>query len=322
MSISERTERVLNRAARGEADVQEIEDCISATRADLDANLAAIQRQLSTESLIHQTVDYLRSNPGAFFANLGDTVKSNPVPVALLGVSLGWLMLSGRRQSTDGAGQLRGDGTEWSADVEVYEDRELYSPRPDLRTGVERDPASRSAFDRVRDAMTDTGAAGGRTIDKAREKMSEADEHAREVFRRTREQVARARRSIAQQPKRMQAKAQDMAEHHPFMLGAVAFVAGAAIAASLKRSRIEDEMMGDYRDQAVAEAEAQLRTGLDHGAESMRTALEQSDERNVQTHEEYETEDGRQEPSVSFERESPETSTRNLPGQESQDRFH
>ena len=81
MSISERTERVLNRAARGEADVQEIEDCISATRADLDANLSAIQRQLSTDALIHQTVDYLRSNPGAFFANFGDTVKSNPVPV-------------------------------------------------------------------------------------------------------------------------------------------------------------------------------------------------------------------------------------------------
>jgi ElaB/YqjD/DUF883 family membrane-anchored ribosome-binding protein len=321
MSISERTERVLNRAARGEADVEEIENCISATRADLDANLAAIQRQLSTDALIHQTVDYLRSNPGAFFANFGDTVKRNPVPVALLGVSLGWLMLSGRRQSTDGA-PLRGDGTEWSADVEVYEDRELYTPRPDLSTGIKRDAPSRSAFDRVRDAMTDTEAAGGRTIDKAKQKMSEADEHARDVFRRTREQVARARRRIAQQPKRMQAKAQDMAEHHPFMLGAVAFVAGAAIAASLKRSRIEDEMMGDYRDQALAEAETHLRTELHHGTESMRTALEQSGERNVQKHEEYEAEDVKQEPSVTFERESPDTSTRKPPGQESQDRFH
>ena len=102
----------------------------------------------------------------------------------------------------------------------------------------------------------------------------------------------------------------------------IAFVAGAAIAASLKRSRIEDEMMGDYRDQAVAEAETHLRAGLHHGAESMRTALEQSDERNVQKHEEYAAEADKPEPSVSFERESPEPSTRNPPGQESQDRFH
>lgn len=321
MSISERTERVLDRASRGEADVQEIEDCISATRADLDANLAAIERQLSPDTLIHQTVDYLRSNPGAFFTNLGDTVKSNPVPVALLGVSLGWLMLSGR-QSSIRAGRRSGDGTEWSADVEVYEDRELYNPRPDLRTDFERDSPSPSAFDRVRDAMSDTGAAGSRTIDKAKEKMSEADEYARGVFQRARERVASARRTIAQQPKRVQANAQEMAEHHPFLLGAVAFVAGAAIAASLKRSRIEDEMMGDYRDQALAEAETRLRTEVNQGATSVRSALEQSDERNMRKHEENATEDNEQEPSLSVERESSEASPRNLPGQERQDRFH
>lgn len=320
--MSERTERVLDRAARGEAGVQEIEDCISATRADLDANLTAIERQLSTDALVHQAVDYLRSNPGAFFANFGATVKNNPMPVALLGVSLGWLMLSGRRQTDVRAASMRSNGAEWSADIEPYEDREIYNPRPDLRTGMEPGSSSRGAFDRVREAMSDTGAAGARTMDKAREKMSEADEHAREVFQRARERVASARRVIAQQPKRMQATAQDVVEHHPFLLGAVAFIAGAAIAASLKRSRMEDDLMGDYRDQAVAEAETRLRAEVKHGSESVRTALEQSSERNMPKHEEYETEDERPEPSSAFERESHETSTRNPPGQESQDRFH
>jgi len=327
MSVSERTERVLNRAARGEADIAEIEDCISATRADLDHNLSVIERQLSPDALIHKTVDYLRSTPGEFFANFGDTVKRNPLPTALLGVSLGWLMLSGRRQPVDRDIRRAYGGTEWAADVEVYEDREVYGLGVDTGVDAAREGEDVSPVDRVRDAMRSTASSltdrASQVAGGAAEKLSEADQHAREVFQRARERVARARRIVAQQPKRVKAGAQDMAEHHPLMLGAIAFVAGAAIAASMKRSRIEDQMMGDYRDQALAEAETRVRTELDRGVTTARSALDEAGHRAAAEGGEQAMDDEGREPTLGLKRDSSDTVAREQPGQQqAQDRFH
>jgi hypothetical protein len=312
MSISDRTDRVLDRAARGEADIGEIEACISETRADLDRNLSAIEQHLSTDALIDQAMTYFRSSaPTEFFTNFGHAVKDNPVPTTLLGVSLGWLMLSGRRRGLNGDAHHAYGGTEWDADMEVYEDREFYGRGgsygenvadaahdiADSGRGVVRrvgesmrsgasaaaDHAS-SLADRtsslaerassLASGMSDMGHRVGDKFSDVGGKMSDANRHAQEVFQRARERVAHARRTLAQQPRRMQAGAHQMAEQHPFMLGAIAFVAGAAIAASLKRTRLEDDMMGDYRDQALSEAESRARAELDQGIASARTALE------------------------------------------------
>jgi ElaB/YqjD/DUF883 family membrane-anchored ribosome-binding protein len=341
MTISERTERVLDRAARGDADIREIEDSISATRVDLDRNLAAIEQQLSPDALIHQAVTYLRTSPGAFFSNFGDTVKNNPVPTVLLGVSLGWLMLNGRHRAADRT-SASARGTEWDADAELYEDREFYRVGTDAEPGVmHEDGGSSGAVRRVRDAMRSTvssvsdraddlsdGAAdmrqrAGSAFDAAEEKVSATSEHAQEVFRRAREQVAHARRIIAQQPKRVTATAQDMVERHPFVLGALAFAAGAAIAATLKRSRIEDEMMGSHRDQVLDEAQDRVRSHLEEGVASVRSAVEEANTQASEGEARHEPSDER-EPFLDVERDASASVTHGEPGQQqsAQDRFH
>jgi ElaB/YqjD/DUF883 family membrane-anchored ribosome-binding protein len=342
MTISERTERVLDRAARGDADIREIEDSISATRADLDRNLAAIEQQLSPDALIHQAVTYLRTSPGAFFSNFGDTVKNNPVPTVLLGVSLGWLMLNGRHRSADRV-SASARGTEWDADAELYEDREFYRVGTDTEPGVmNNDGGSFGAVRRVRDAMRSTASSvsdraadlsdsaadirqrAGAAFDAAGEKVSATSEHAQEVFRRAREQVAHARRIIAQQPKRVTATAQDMVEHHPFVLGALAFAAGAAVAASLKRTRIEDDMMGSHRDQVLGEAQDRVRSHLEEGVASVRSALEEADTQANEGDTHHEPSGDEREPFLDVERDASASVTHGEPGQEqsAQDRFH
>lgn len=77
---------------------EQIEDDIEHTRADLSETLDAIERKLSPSQIVDQATDYFFSGPGEFGSNLTRQIKANPIPVALIGIGLAWLVLSSQRQ--------------------------------------------------------------------------------------------------------------------------------------------------------------------------------------------------------------------------------
>ena len=82
---------------------QEVEREVQQSRADVEETLEAIQERLSPGQMFEQVVDYMRSsNGGDFLRNLGTVVRDNPVPVALVGTGLVWLMLSSSRSGRRG----------------------------------------------------------------------------------------------------------------------------------------------------------------------------------------------------------------------------
>ena len=73
---------------------------VQQSRADVEETLEAIQERLSPGQMFEQVVDYMRSSNGSdFLRNLGTVVRDNPVPVALVGTGLVWLMLSSSRSA-------------------------------------------------------------------------------------------------------------------------------------------------------------------------------------------------------------------------------
>ena len=95
----------MNRDERSAAgsDVERIERDLSGTRARLDATIDALRRRLAPGEMADRAIAYARgSGGGAFGRNLAGTVRDRPVPVALLGAGIAWLMLadwrSGRRR--------------------------------------------------------------------------------------------------------------------------------------------------------------------------------------------------------------------------------
>jgi hypothetical protein len=83
----------------GERRPEEIQAEIARTRGDMDATLSAIEQRLTPGQLVDQGLEYLR-NSGAkeFASNLGGSVKNNPLPVALVGIGIAWLMATGNRK--------------------------------------------------------------------------------------------------------------------------------------------------------------------------------------------------------------------------------
>ena len=91
----------------------EIQAEIERTRNEMDGTLSAIEQRLTPGQLFDQGVQYLRNSGGSdFLSNLGEQAKQNPMPVALVGVGLAWLMATGRVNSTN-----RNSGTAKVADT-------------------------------------------------------------------------------------------------------------------------------------------------------------------------------------------------------------
>jgi hypothetical protein len=79
----------------GSRSAAEVQREVRASRAEVEQTLEAIQDRLSPGQLFDQALAYLSSSGGnEFLRNFGATVRDNPVPVALLGTGLAWLMLA------------------------------------------------------------------------------------------------------------------------------------------------------------------------------------------------------------------------------------
>ena len=143
-------------------DTDRIERDLARTRARMDSRLGELQDKMSPSQLVNDAFAYMQGGGGAdFTANLMSRAKANPLPVALVGVGLAWLMASSHSRSSPSA-------TPPVDDIH----RQLY----DAERGVERlehedEPTHAARLDEARGRVlgigrdaSDTGASFARRI--------------------------------------------------------------------------------------------------------------------------------------------------------------
>lgn len=214
-----------------------IERDIDATRADVRATLAALERRLSFDRLVELTIGRIRERGGEFAGNLSDTATQNPMPVLLTSIGLGWMMLTSRRGSGgNGAARARG------------------------RVAQARDKLS-GAADGVGERFHEAGTRLHDAVDASRETLGETAASMRDSASRaaaaTREQVDYARERIDR-----------LLHEQPLLLGALGVAAGAIIGALLPATESENRLLGDVRDKAVEKAARASRTGYEAAREN------------------------------------------------------
>ena len=86
------------------ATTKQLEHKADATRGRIEETLAELRERLSPPLLIEEALGYAQENGGAdFVRNLGRQVADNPLPVALMGAGLAWLMVATNRSSDGGS---------------------------------------------------------------------------------------------------------------------------------------------------------------------------------------------------------------------------
>ena len=209
----------------------EIERDIADTRAELGMLLDEIERRLAPRQLLERGMDMLKDTMRGDATGLGETLRQNSVPLALIGVGVGWMLLSegtrGRVSARAGdlARQLRDKmksgktGTE-PGDAAVYGSEELVE-----------EPSAGYAYARQK---------SDRVMGEAQEPRSRVGDAARHGVRRAGEYAGAAGERLND----MRSRLGVLVEDRPLALGALGILAGAVVALLLPRSELEDRLVG------------------------------------------------------------------------------
>ncbi|WGF90825.1 DUF3618 domain-containing protein [Marinivivus vitaminiproducens] len=148
----------------GHTSSAQIEREIEETRAALSGTVDRIQERLSPGRIVGDLSSYVRDNGSTqFMRNLGLQVRDNPLPVALVGAGLAWLMVSSRIGSGDaGHAQAKAHDAMDAAHHRGDRAREGVSSLRDdtARTGERGMQASRHIVSMVEDHPVVLGAVG------------------------------------------------------------------------------------------------------------------------------------------------------------------
>jgi hypothetical protein len=262
----------------------EIESDIERTRATIDA----IQDKLTPGQMMDQVFDYARTSmPADFGANLGNTIRDNPVPVALIGVGIAWLMMQGPQ--SDGRARMRRRLAEYGADINgpAYLRDSDDSSAEDSTVGRAfrkagamahelKDQASEVAHNltgkasefghrlsegassmagHARETMTREGMSG--SVGDVGARASEIGERSRERYYRTKDTINRR------------------LDDQPLLLGALGVAIGTLLGAALPTTRREDRFMGSTRDSLMEGAMEVARQKAGRIKETVQRAAQQ-----------------------------------------------
>src|SRR5215210_7000204 len=218
----------------GEATRAEIERTraeIERTRADMSETVDAIQGRLSPESLKEKAKDRVKEatvgKAQEAGAGIVGTIRANPLPAALTGIGLGWLLVSARRESS-AQGSYR-------AGAYPHD----YQPRYEV-PGAD-------------------GPSTGQTVERARDRAGEAatqvQDKAGQVASQAQDRVSRLGNQARYQAQRASGGFQRMLQENPLAVGALGVGVGAAVGLAIPETTKEHEVMGEARDTFVEKAQ-------------------------------------------------------------------
>jgi cell division septum initiation protein DivIVA len=259
----------------------ELEREVEAQRHRLEQTIDEIQSRLSPGQLIDQALSYTKHGGGRFATDLGHSITANPLPATLLGISLAWLMVGGRH--SDGRDYDRTSyplATTSSTGLQrvshsIDETGDWYSEFVD-DAGRKYRAKSDATGRRLGHFVDETGKLFSGFIDEAGHRVQKfrdesgnaldsASGWASETWHGIREKVSGGAGSVAGSAAHLGSDVRHRAdrlghtvsrtlEEQPLLAGALAFAAGAALAAALPHTRQEDEMVGAESDRLKDEA--------------------------------------------------------------------
>ena len=167
-----------------------------------------------------------------------DTIRDNPLPAAVTGIGLGWLMWNGRRHEQEYDRNPYATGHGWDDDLYDRESRfyggtSRVGSYDDRYIGDDRSTRMENVKDRA-----------GDMADRTRDLMHEARERTADAA----DQVRDRAHDLADETRSAAHRVAERARYHPLALGAAAAAVGLAIGLTAPATRREMEMMGGTRD--------------------------------------------------------------------------
>ena len=249
---------------------EQLEQEIDRTRGGIEETLSQLHERLSPNLLIEDLLDYAQANGGGdFVRNLGRQVTGNPLPVALIGAGLAWLMLAPNRggevlgSMQSRLGGLADNFNEWK--------------RTEAMTNYDRDRQSDSGdsnSDGLYGRATDAMGRASEAVGGARERVSDLAGRARDTtsgaYQKVSSSVSSAVDSVSAKMPSTRGIT-NFVQEEPIVLAGIGVALGAIIGAMLPATRIEEQYVGptagSLKEQAKEAAREQWERGKEMAAE-------------------------------------------------------
>jgi len=247
----------------------DIRENIEQTRANMGGTIDAIQERLSPERLTQQAKDAVHdatigkvsqtmndmtdsAREGGY--TLLDTIRQNPVPAALAGIGVGWLIMKVRENA-----EQRSTNRSWSRSGAYY-DRygryQGYQPGYQGRGGMYYGGASQTGQQDSGQSLTDKAQDKmGQLTDTAQDKMGQVADKAQDVGGQIQDQAQQMASQAQYQAYRAKGWFERTMDENPLAIGLVAVAAGALAGMAVPETDQERQWMGPARDQLVEKAQ-------------------------------------------------------------------
>ena len=265
-SIGERHDRSSNDEDNHSESPEVLRARVERTREEIKETMTTIQARLSParlkQEVRHATVGKVedmahsaRDTAQRWSGNMMDTISQNPVPVALIGLGLAWLLKARNENSYYAGLPDYSRSYAYRNPYDPYEERESgtfdeLKEKAGETVGAMREKVE-DAAQTVQEKMSETAdsirqntsALGERVKGQAHELSANMQRRAGELKYRVEDRTRRATRGFNQ-----------TFQENPWSVGAMAFSIGAAVGLSAPRTQQEDEWMGETRDTLLEQA--------------------------------------------------------------------
>jgi len=236
--------------------MEEFEQAKSKLRAELQEAKGAVREATigRVEHMVHDARETV-NDAGTSFVHV---VKANPIPAAMIGIGLGWLLVSARqRRDPYGYGSGRAPYSAFGMEDD-YEGSNSEFGREGSAQARARSWA-RDAQSRVGKTAHHLQDRASRLAQEAQQRVGETAHHLQDDAGRwvdqTQERLHHLSDEAAREAREAEAYVQRAMQANPLAIGAVAFALGAATGLALPHSEREDQLLGSARDRLMERVE-------------------------------------------------------------------
>lgn len=255
----------------GRPDYAAMERDIRDSRAHIGEAFGELKHRLSPRHIKENTMTRMTYSANRTSSSVGGVVRNHPLPIAMIGLGLGWLLLSqsgyDRRIANSRTLGRMGD----RAGRYGHSIREsLHEATDSVREGASHlyDRANRS----VRHAAERVGGQGGQH-GQDNSVYPEGAQAGYDPAAAT-GSSGRTGSSMGRRVGKVTHGFWDMVDDHPLVAGVMGVALGAALGASIPNSRYENEWMGEYADEAYDRVKTAASDTMERGTRAATAAYE------------------------------------------------
>ena len=253
---------------------QEIRSEIDRTRSDMDETFAALDAKMTPKEIGLELWSLFKGGSSTGASKVWQIACEHPMPTAVVGLGLGWLVVESSRKSDGSQGSAQGSNT-YDGKYRGYGSgsyRQGYA-------GTETDEASgvlsavkdkwHDVADGAKDAFGSATESLGDAADWTREQASDLGHQVADKASSLGHQVADKASELGLQAKRQVRRARlgfwQTMEENPLLIGAATLAVGVLAGFLLPSTDREDELMGETRDHLLDEVKEAGQQALDKG---------------------------------------------------------